>query len=122
MPDLLDLFDEADEALRDLLPAPLSHYVFPVPVFDAESKTRQAAELNDTRVAQPALGAMGLFATRLLGRFGLAPAAVAGHSYGEYVALCVAGAFSEKDLFRLSAERGRSSTIRPMRLPARWRP
>ncbi len=35
------------------------------------------------------------------------PAAVAGHSYGEYVALCVAGAFSEKELFRLSAERGR---------------
>ena len=32
---------------------------------------------------------------------------MAGHSYGEYVALCVAGAFSEQDLLRLSAERGR---------------
>ena len=63
-------------------------------------------QLADTRVAQPALGVTGLLAARSLQRFGIAPAAVAGHSYGEYVALCVAGAFSTETLLRLSAQRG----------------
>ena len=105
-PDLLEIFSQADAALADILPEPLSHYIYPVPVFDAEAKARLTQRLGDTRVAQPALGVTGLVAARLLERFGLSPAAVAGHSYGEYVALCVAGAFSEEDLFRLSAQRG----------------
>ena len=106
-PGMLDLFEQADEALRDFLPDSLSRYIYPVPTFDAESKQHLTEQLNDTRVAQPALGVTGLFGAKLLDRFGLVPATVAGHSYGEYVALCVAGAFSEDDLFRLSAERGR---------------
>ena len=32
---------------------------------------------------------------------------VAGHSYGEYVALCAAGSLSEADLLRISETRGR---------------
>jgi acyl transferase domain-containing protein/NAD(P)H-dependent flavin oxidoreductase YrpB (nitropropane dioxygenase family) len=107
MPDLLDVFDQADEVLKDVLPKPLSRYIYPVPTFDAESRARLAAELNDTRVAQPALAAAGLFGAKLLARFGLAPAALAGHSFGEYVALCAGGAFSERELLRLAAERGR---------------
>ncbi len=50
---------------------------------------------------------MELFATDLLGRFGIRPARLAGHSYGELVALQVAGCLSREDLLRLSAARGR---------------
>jgi acyl transferase domain-containing protein len=51
---------------------------------------------------------MELFATNLLDRFGIRPTRVAGHSYGEHVALHVAGCLSRDDLLRLSASRGRA--------------
>ena len=49
-----------------------------------------------------------LFAADVLGRFGLKPARTAGHSYGEYVALAVAGLNDRADLLRLSALRGQA--------------
>jgi acyl transferase domain-containing protein/NAD(P)H-dependent flavin oxidoreductase YrpB (nitropropane dioxygenase family) len=102
-----DLFLEANRLLADDLPRPLSRYVYPPPVFSEEDRRRQSADLQDTRVAQPALGLLELFATDLLGRFGIRPGRLAGHSYGELVALQVAGGLSREDLFRLSAARGR---------------
>ena len=44
---------------------------------------------------------------RALTRFGIYPAAVCGHSYGELVALHAAGWISQEDLWRLSRQRGR---------------
>jgi NAD(P)-dependent dehydrogenase (short-subunit alcohol dehydrogenase family) len=49
---------------------------------------------------------MGL--VRLLAALNIHPGTVAGHSYGEYVALCCAGVFDEETLYRLSEARGRS--------------
>lgn len=43
----------------------------------------------------------------MLELFGLQPAAFAGHSYGELVALCAAGCITAADLHRLSRLRGR---------------
>jgi acyl transferase domain-containing protein/NAD(P)H-dependent flavin oxidoreductase YrpB (nitropropane dioxygenase family) len=103
-----DLVEHANRLLAGALPRPLSRYLYPPPAFTDAERSQQAAELNDTRVAQPALGLAELFATDLLGRFGVRPARVAGHSYGEHVALHAAGCLSRDDLLRLSAHRGRA--------------
>ncbi len=100
------VFEEADHLLRDLLPVPLSAYVFPQPAWTKADRRRRREELEDTRVAQPALGAVELFALDVLATFGLRPAFTAGHSYGEYVALHAAGAYGRRDLLVVSALRG----------------
>ena len=79
--------------------------LFPPAAFDPDGRAAQDARVRDTRVAQPALGIAGLAVEHLLGRLGVRPDLLAGHSYGELVALSVAGAFDVADLLRLSAER-----------------
>lgn len=66
--------------------------------------------LTDTINAQPALLAASVAALRAIGEAILdlpPPAAVAGHSMGEYSALVAAGALSYSDGLRLVRERGR---------------
>ncbi|MDQ1028295.1 acyl transferase domain-containing protein [Streptomyces umbrinus] len=60
-----------------------------------------------TDFAQPALFALQVAQARLWQAFGVRPSAVAGHSVGEYAALCVAGALSPEDGMRLVCRRGR---------------
>src|SRR5579883_231888 len=102
-----DLFRQANCLLAESVSRPLTRFLYPPPAFTPTQREQQAAELKDTRVAQPALGLIELFATDLLERFAIRPARVAGHSYGEHVALHVAGCLSREDLLRLSAHRGR---------------
>jgi acyl transferase domain-containing protein/NAD(P)H-dependent flavin oxidoreductase YrpB (nitropropane dioxygenase family)/NAD(P)-dependent dehydrogenase (short-subunit alcohol dehydrogenase family) len=103
------LFERADALLEKSLSRPLSSYIFPPPALSKVEADRQKSELNDTRIAQPALGVVELAAYDLLSEFGLRPHFLAGHSFGEYVALCVAGAMSREELIRLSEARGRIS-------------
>jgi acyl transferase domain-containing protein/acyl carrier protein len=56
---------------------------------------------------QPAMFAIEYALTTLWRSWGVAPAAVIGHSVGEYAAACAAGVFSLEDGLRLIAERGR---------------
>jgi len=100
-------FERADQALVDRLPQRLSRYVFPPPAFGPDEEQQRTRALTETDVAQPALGAADLAVFQVLGALGVAPAAVAGHSYGEYVALCSAGVFDEQTLYVLSEARGR---------------
>lgn len=66
------------------------------------------AALNETERTQPALLAAGIALWRVWQREGLpTPAALAGHSLGEYTALVAAGALGFADALRLVAERGR---------------
>jgi [acyl-carrier-protein] S-malonyltransferase len=65
-------------------------------------------ELRLTTNAQPGLLFMGVALARLLGDRGVRPAAAAGHSVGEYTALCVAGALSPEAAMRLVVARGRA--------------
>jgi acyl transferase domain-containing protein len=102
-----DLFLKANSLLADELPQFLSRTIYPPPAFTDAERQRQTDALKDTRVAQPALGSVELFATDWLERYAVRPAFVAGHSYGEYVALHIAGCLSRSDLLRLSAYRGR---------------
>lgn len=65
-------------------------------------------ELRLTTNAQPTLLFMGVALARLLARRGVRPDAAAGHSVGEYTALCVAGAMSPEEAVRVVVERGRA--------------
>jgi malonyl CoA-acyl carrier protein transacylase len=85
----------------------LSDLIYPLPAFDAVTRTAQETALRATEVAQPALGAVSLGAWRVLQAFGVEAAAFAGHSYGELPALCAAGVLSPEDFFAVSQLRGR---------------
>ncbi|MEV6444128.1 beta-ketoacyl synthase N-terminal-like domain-containing protein [Amycolatopsis sp. NPDC051716] len=78
---------------------------FPPKAFTAEAVEAQEAALTDTRVAQPALGLVEIAVAKLLAELNVRPDFLAGHSYGELVALSVAGAFDTETLLRLSRAR-----------------
>ena len=103
-----ETFELADRTLAERFSKPLSGYVFPVPTFSPAEEEANQAQLTQTNVAQPALGAADLALFQLLRQLGIQPDLVAGHSYGEYAALCAAGAFDLATLFVLSEARGRS--------------
>ena len=91
------VFDEVDAALGEKLS---------VLIWDGD-----IAELTLTQNAQPALMATSLAAMRALEAEGIGidhAAFVAGHSLGEYSALCAAGALSLSDTARLLRIRGRA--------------
>src|SRR6185437_14731007 len=69
--------------------------------------TQEDGLLHETEWTQPALFAIEYGLTQLWRSWGIEPAAVIGHSVGEYVAACVAGVFSLEDGLRLIVERGR---------------
>lgn len=97
---------QADDLLDGAWDRPLSRFVYPQDI--STEAARQAAEnlLHDTSIAQPALGTVDLAALDILVHLGVYPDMVAGHSYGDFVALCAAGALSRVELFRLSRLRG----------------
>jgi acyl transferase domain-containing protein len=85
----------------------LSDRIYPVADFTDGASERNEERLRATESAQPAIGAVSLGSLRVLESFGLAPDAVAGHSYGELTALCAAGSIGEQELHTLSRLRGR---------------
>ena len=98
-PEVLDSLTRAGKRISDV--------IYPHPAFDDETKGDQERALRATEFAQPAIGAVSVGALGLLLLFGLEPAAVAGHSYGELVALHAAKVFDAQTLSVLSILRGR---------------
>lgn len=70
-----------------------------------EATPEAEATLRRTRHAQPALFALGFALTALWAERGVRPAAVVGHSAGEYAALVSAGVLSLADAARLITQR-----------------
>ncbi|MFE3175143.1 SDR family NAD(P)-dependent oxidoreductase [Amycolatopsis sp. NPDC059090] len=103
---LADLFVAFPE-LREyaVLGREWSDLLFPPTAFDEATAHAQGDRLRDTRVAQPVLGIGGLAVDHVLRRLGIRPDMVAGHSYGELVALCTVGAYEPGALLDLSRER-----------------
>ncbi|KDA01437.1 type I polyketide synthase [Hyphomonas oceanitis] len=64
-------------------------------------------ELSETWIAQPALFATEYAMAELWKSWGVEPAAMLGHSIGEYVAAHIAGVMTLEEALRLVAERGR---------------
>ena len=62
--------------------------------------------LAQTEVTQPALFVVEYALARLWMSWGVMPAAMIGHSIGEYVAACLADVFSLDDALRLVTMRG----------------
>jgi len=66
-----------------------------------------AAELNRTLYAQPALFTVEYALARLWQSLGISPAAIVGHSMGEYVAACLSGVMSLEDALRVISKRAK---------------
>jgi acyl transferase domain-containing protein/NADP-dependent 3-hydroxy acid dehydrogenase YdfG len=105
-PAALDCLAEAD-ARVEAGQSSISECVYPAPSFSPDAQASEKARLVRTENAQPALGAVSLSAWKTLRQFGVTPEMFGGHSYGELVALCAAGRFSEAALHDLSKLRGR---------------
>ncbi len=68
---------------------------------------REVSEgLSETRLAQPALFAVEYALARMWMSWGVSPAAMIGHSIGEYAAACISGVFSLEDALKVVAMRG----------------
>ncbi|GAB2610902.1 hypothetical protein GCM10027168_49750 [Streptomyces capparidis] len=101
------IIDRCDAALRDVLPAPLLSVLYPAlhPAPGPEGADPEI--INRMDYAQTALFAVEYAVAELWRSWGVEPAAVLGHSLGEYAAACFAGAMPLEDGLRLVAERGR---------------
>ncbi|HEY5836682.1 type I polyketide synthase [Streptomyces sp.] len=91
--------DECAQILRPLLDRPLLSVLFPDDPADTQ--------INETAYAQPATFAVEYAMAQLWQSWGITPAAVLGHSFGECVAACVAGAMSLEDGLAFAVERAR---------------
>ncbi|MGP3966141.1 SDR family NAD(P)-dependent oxidoreductase [Streptomyces sp. 6N223] len=101
--ELFVLFPELRRHLRE--GARWAEALYPPAAFDEESAAAQLARITDTAVAQPALGIVELAAAELLTRLGVRPDMAGGHSYGELVALGVAGCLTPREVLAASAAR-----------------
>ncbi len=94
--------DRAAEILTPLLGTDIRRIIHP----EGTDPEAAAALLKQTRFAQPAIFAVSYALARLWMEWGIKPAALLGHSLGEYVAACLAGIFSLEDSLTLVAKRG----------------
>jgi phthiocerol/phenolphthiocerol synthesis type-I polyketide synthase E len=74
---------------------------------DSEDYVCAHEKLKQTELTQPAMFICSYAMASLWRSIGVSPAAVIGHSIGEYVAACVAGVFSVEDALDLLVSRGR---------------
>ena len=98
-----DTLDLCAHHLREPLGIDLIAALYPP---DSE-KEAASEKLNQTWLTQPALFAIEYALAQWWISLGVEPAAMVGHSIGEYVAACLAGVFSLEDALAIVAARGR---------------
>lgn len=102
-PEFARAFDEATAALDPQLRLPLRQVIW----------GDDAALLESTEFAQPALFAVEVALAAMLAHWGVAPDVVTGHSVGEITAAHVAGVLSLSDAAKVVAGRGRLMAALP---------
>ena len=108
-PIVAEIFDEADRALKSLLPKPLSQYIF-VDADDEAAMAQAEQDLRQTAITQPAVLSVDIGITLLLAAYGIEPDMTMGHSLGEYGALVASGSLSFSDAIEAVSARGREMT------------
>jgi acyl transferase domain-containing protein len=93
--------DECSEVLRPHLGLDLRTILYPTDADGAAAQER----ITQTAVTQPALFVIEYALANLWMSWGVEPAAMIGHSVGEYVAACLGGTFTRNDALRLLARR-----------------
>jgi acyl transferase domain-containing protein len=97
LPVFRDTIDRCDEILKPLLDVPLLDVLY----------GERGDLIDQTAWTQPALFALEYALASVWRSWGVEPAAVIGHSIGEYVAACVAGVMPLDGALRIVAARGR---------------
>ena len=120
-PEVRGAFEEFERVVIKSGGPALGSLIFPPPAFDDDTRETARRALLPTEVAQPAVGAACTGMLRLLRSLGLEPDMVAGHSYGELVALHAAGVFSSVGLAELSWRTGNPCRTRVEGLRVPWR-
>ncbi len=95
--------EQCSEAVAGELGLELVQVLYP----RAGEEQRAGEQLRETRVTQPALFVVEYALAQLWQSWGVKPAAVLGHSIGEYVAACLAGVFTVSEGLRLVTRRGK---------------
>jgi acyl transferase domain-containing protein len=101
--------DECCRILTPRLGLDLRSLLFPAAAYHETAASR----LNETSLTQPALFVVEYALARLWLSRGVRPAALLGHSLGEYVAACLAGVFSLADALALVATRAALMQAQP---------
>jgi len=99
--------DEAAKVLQPHLGEDLRSLLWPEGLTSDGPGDAAATRLERTRFAQPALLVLELALAELWRSWGVEPAAMLGHSIGEFAAACVAGVMERGDALALVAARGR---------------
>ena len=95
--------DRCADILAPLIDQDLRRALFP----DGADHEQAEAALRQTRLTQPALFAVEYSLAQLWMSWGVRPAAMIGHSIGEYVAACLAGVFSLEQALQIVSARAR---------------
>jgi len=106
--DTAPVFRHAFEQCAAELESVLGRAIAPI-VFGGDD----SASLDRTENAQPAMFAIEYALAALWRSWGVEPAAVMGHSFGEYAAACVAGVLTLRDAARIVVARGQLTSLAP---------
>lgn len=95
--------DFCAEGLKPYVGCDLREVIYP----DAKNAEESAFKLRQTEITQTALFTIEYALARLWMEWGIKPAAMIGHSLGEYVAACLAEVFDLEEALVLVANRGK---------------
>ncbi|KAI1632482.1 ketoacyl-synt-domain-containing protein [Biscogniauxia mediterranea] len=80
-------------------------------LLDELQRDEESSRINEPEISQPATTAIQVALVDLLGRYGVRPATVCGHSSGEIASAYALGAIYRKDAWELAYHRGRCVRI-----------